>query len=128
MISLNQRRNIFYHRQPKNITWNVHLFVTVTGIDMSGLLRNWKSTTPRVVANNLKTWSSHTSCLMNTITGSQEQLTHQQMELHFLSRSRKIIMTKMMTIGKRSAICNKCDKKGHIRPNCLNKNRSKYDD
>ena len=47
MRYLTQRRNKSNKMQPRNSIWNVHLFVKVTGRDMSGLLKNCKMTTIR---------------------------------------------------------------------------------
>ena len=89
MRFLNQGRKKLYNRQPNNSTCHVDLFVRMTGIDMAGLLRNWKLNTLRVIKTTLKTWSSHTSCLVNTSNGSQGKLPHQRMEFNFSEGNKK---------------------------------------
>ena len=98
MRSLNQTIKKLYSRKPKKIFWYVHLFARVTGRYMAGLSRNWKIITPRGMKTTLKTWSMHTSFLMNTTTGIQVQPPHQQMDLHLLRRAQKRTTIETITI------------------------------
>ena len=68
---------------------------------MTGLLKNFKMTTPRGVTDTLNIWPSRTSYLMDKNTVIQGLLPHQQMYFNFLRRAKIIIMIKIIRIGKR---------------------------
>ena len=80
--------------------------------------------TPRGMETTMKTWSMHTSFLINTSTIIQGELTHQRTELHFIRSSHKRTTIEKMLI-KKSVICHECGNKGHIRTNCPNTKREK---
>ena len=101
MISFPQTRNKSYNINPRNSTCHVCLFAIVIGRDISVLFGNCKIITPIKMTTTLNTWSGHTSCLMYTSIEIQGQLPHQRMELHFLIKSQKRIMIRIMMIGSK---------------------------